>query len=255
MSRKEKFLESCLILDTETNSDDYRIAEIIEAGYVFRENGNWKIFQELYKPVEHPIPPRVESICYITNKMVEDKGSFIDSKAPLQDLIDKYARGYLVAHNHFFDMRVLERHMVDTSSNTWICTWRMVKKLFNGNKHIEETNLPYLRFALELDIPIDMYCHRAGNDSFITAKLLEFLVDVMEESGILDRERDYGPQIAKWAAAPILYERMPFGKHKNELMKDVPKSYWIWAMNKTNWFDETADNYDPDLAESINAVL
>jgi len=255
MSHKEDFLQSCLVLDTETNSDDYKIAEIVESGFVIREGNDWTIFQELHKPVDRPIPPKVESICYITNKMVADKPAFIDSKDTFQEVINGYVAGYLVAHNYFYDMRVLERHDIDTTNHTWICTWRMAKKLFNGIESISETNLPYLRFELELDIPIEMRCHRAGNDSYITAKLLEMLIDIMEAEGLLDTEQPYGPQIVKWATDPIIYERMPFGKHKNELMTSVPHSYWQWAMRNTDWFNEDADNYDPDLAASIHRAL
>lgn len=255
MSHKEDFLQSCLVLDTETNSDDYKIAEIVESGFVIREGTDWTIFQELHKPVDRPIPPKVESICFITNKMVEDKPSFIDSKEVFQEVVNGYSGGYLVAHNHFYDMRVLERHGIDTTKHKWICSWRMSKKLFNGLETIEETNLPYLRFALELDIPIEMRCHRAGNDSYITAKLLEVLVSYMEEMNLIDEDQPYGPQIAKWAAEPIIYERMPFGKHKGELMTSVPHSYWQWAMRSTDWFNEEADNFDPDLAASIHKAL
>ena len=255
MNRKEEFLQSCLVLDTETNSDDYKIAEIIESGFVIRENHNWTMFQELHKPIDRPIPPKVESICYITNEMVEDKAPFIDSSDTFQEVVDGYQDGFLVAHNHFYDMRVLERHGINTENHTWICTWRMAKKLFNGVDSIAETNLPYLRFALKLDVPIDMYCHRAGNDSFMTGRLLEFFVDMMEESGLLDKDKPYGPQIAQWAAEPIIYERMPFGKHKGELMKNIPHSYWQWAMKNTHWFDEEADNFDPDLLASISIAL
>jgi hypothetical protein len=131
----------------------------------------------------------------------------------------------------------------------------MAKKLFNGVESIEGTNLPYLRFALELDVPIEMYCHRAGNDSFITAKLLEVLIDLLEEAGIIDPTLPYGPQVQEWASSPIIYERMPFGKHIGEPMKDIPKSYWDWAARSTDWFNEEADNFDPDLAASILAVL
>lgn len=255
MSHKEDFLQSCLILDTETNSDDYKIAEIVESGFVIREGDTWTIFQDLHKPIDRPIPPKVESICYITNKMVEDKPSFIDSNDVFQSVVNGYSNGYLVAHNHFFDMRVLERHGIDTSNHNWICTWRMAKKLFNSMPEIEETNLPYLRFALELDVPIEMHCHRAGNDSFITGKLLEALVELMENTGLLNLDEPYGPQIHKWAADPIIYERFPFGKHKGELITDIPPSYWQWAMKNTNWFDEEADNFDPDLAASIHKAL
>jgi exodeoxyribonuclease X len=255
MSHKEEFLQSCLILDTETNSDEYKIAEIVESGFVIRENDEWVIFQELHKPVDRPIPPKVESICYITNKMVEDRPSFIDSKDTFQAVVDGYTSGYLVAHNYFYDMKVLENHGINFSNHKWICTWRIAKKLFNGEETIAETGLPYLRFALDLDVPIEMYCHRAGNDSYITAKLLETLVDIMTEQGIIDPEQPYGPQILEWFIKPIIYENMPFGKHKGTKMKDVPHSYWQWAMKNTDWFDETSETFDPDLAASIEAAL
>ncbi len=255
MSQKEDFLQKCLILDTETNSDDYKIAEIIESGFVIRENNDWTVFQELHKPVDFAIPPKVESICYITNEMVADKPAFIDNREVFQSVVDGYADCYLVAHNHFYDMRVLGNHGIDTTNHEWICTWRMAKKLFMNSPDVAETNLPYLRFALKLQVPIEMHCHRAGNDSYITGRLLEFFVDMLEANGTLDQTLPYGPQIAAWAAAPIIYERMPFGKHKGELMTQVPASYWNWAMKNTHWFDETADNFDPDLMASIHKAL
>ena len=255
MSHKEDFLKSCLILDTETTGKDYKTAEIIESGFVIRENESWTIFQDLHKPAVGIIPPAVEAICYITNGMVEGRPPFVESSEVFQSVVDGYINGYLVAHNHFYDMRVLERHGVNTSAHTWLCTWRMSKKLFSTIPDIEETNLPYLRFALGLYIPIELRCHRAGNDSFITGKLLESLVDLMESTGLLDLDKPYGPQIIKWAAEPIIYERFPFGKHKGELLTDIPMSYWSWAIKNTNWFDESADNYDADLAASINIVL
>jgi len=255
MSHKEDFLQSCLILDTETNSDDYKIAEIIESGFVIREGTDWTIFQELHKPVDRPIPPKVESICYITNKMVEDKPAFVNSKEVFQEVVNGYIGGYLVAHNHFYDMRVLGNHGINTEDHKWICTWRMAKKLFNGVESIEETNLPYLRFALELDIPIEMRCHRAGNDSYMTAKLLEVFIEYMEGMGLLDKDQPYGPQVYEYAKSPIIYERMPFGKHKGELMSAIPQSYWEWGMKNTDWFNEEADNFDPDFAASVHKAL
>lgn len=255
MTKKEEFLKQCLVLDTETNSDDYKIAEIIEAGYAVLQNNEWVLTQELFKPIDRPIPPKVQSICYITNSMVEDKPAFVDNCDEFSKVVDSYRDGYMVAHNHFYDMRVLERHGIDTTDCNWICTWRLSKKLFGSIDSIEETNLPYLRFALELDVPIDMLCHRAGNDSFMTAKLLEFLVDMMIGTGAIDETQDLGPQIVQFCTDPIVYERMPFGKHKGTLMTDIPHSYWQWAMKNTHWFDEEADNFDPDLMASIHLAL
>lgn len=255
MNNKEQFLSQCLVLDTETTGKDYKTAEIIEAGFVIRDNEGWTMFQELHKPTKSTIPPMVESICYITNKMVEDRPTFIESAETFQTVVDSYLDGYLVAHNHFYDMRVLANHGIDTTKHSWICSWRLAKKLFNGMAEIESTSLPYLRFALSLDVPLEMHCHRAGNDSYITGKLLEVLIGLMEDTGIIDPEQPYGPQIAAWAAEPIIYDRMPFGKHKGELMGDVPQSYWRWATTNMDSLNESADNYDPDLAASIYKAL
>jgi DNA polymerase III epsilon subunit-like protein len=255
MTFKEDFLSKCLVLDTETNSNDYEVAEIIESGFVIRDNQSWTIFQELHRPVKYTIPPKVESICYITNEMVFNKLPFTETKDVFQDVVNGYIDGYLVAHNNFFDMRVLKNNGIDTSSHKWIDTWRIAKKLFNGVETIQENNLPYLRFALKLDVPIEMYCHRAGNDSFITAKLLEAFIGIMIESNIIDIEQPFGPQIYDWTVSPILYNRMPFGKYKGDLISSIPHSYWQWALKNTQWFDDTADNYDPDLAASINEAL
>jgi len=253
MSHKENFLSQCIILDTETTGKDYNTAEIIETGFVIRENSEWIIFQELHKP-KSKIPPIVESICYITNKMVEDKTIFVDNKETFQMVVDGFATGYAVGHNYFYDMKILQNHGINMPEKS-VCTWRMAKKIFNNMSEIESTSLPYLRFALDLDVPIEMYCHRAGNDSFITGKLLEVLVELMETTDLINMDEPYGPQIAKWAAEPIIYERMMFGKHKGVLMTDVPKSYWLWATKNMDSLNEAADNFDPDLAASVHRAL
>jgi exodeoxyribonuclease X len=257
MSHKTDFLKQCMVLDTETTGKDYKTAEIIEAGFVILdENGNdWVIYQELHKPLSGEIPAQVKAICYIVDEMVADCPAFIDAKETFENVVKSFNTGYLVAHNHFYDMRVLQNHGVDTTEYNWLCTWRIAKKLFETVAEIEETNLPYLRFKLELDVPLTMYCHRAGNDSYITAKLLEVLVEYMEGLGLLNLEEPYGPQIMLWAAEPIIYTKMPFGKHKGEDMKNVPPSYWNWAMKNMDSLNEEADNYDPDLAASIAIAL
>ena len=254
MSLKEEFLTQCIVLDTETTGKDYNTAEIIETGFVIRENNKWIIFNELHKPSTGIVPPMIESICYITTEMITDKTVFVDNKAVFQSVLDGFETGYAIGHNYFYDMRVLENHGIKTPKNS-ICTWRLAKKLFNGMDEIESTTLPYLRFALDLDVPDDMYCHRAGNDSFMTGKLLEVLVDLMESSGVIDTSQPYGPQIEFWAAQPIIYEKMPFGKHKGELMVDIPKSYWQWCLKNMDSLNEDADNFDPDLAASIHHAL
>ena len=254
MSHKEDFYQQCLIIDFETTGTDYKTAEIIESGFCIRENNEWVIFQELHKPASTKIPPMVESITYITNSMVENSPTFINAKDTFQVVVDGFVDGYAVGHNYFYDMKVGQNHGIIMPANS-ICTWRMAKKLFNGMNEIESTTLPYLRFALELDVPAEMRCHRGGNDCFITGKLLEVLVDLMESGNMLDLDMPYGPQIAQWAQEPIIYEKFPFGKHKGEYVDDVPVSYINWAFNNMDSLNEANDNFDADLAATLTLTL
>jgi len=249
MNNKTEFLKQCFVLDTETTSDDYKTAEIIEIGWAEYSDYGWGFSQFLHKP-SNPIPPIVQSICYITNEMVNDKSKF-NHEDYSQVLLKNTDNRYYIAHNSFYDMRVLQNHNVDLEKFKWIDTLRLVKKLYNDDKDMINLKLPYLRFYFELDIPIELPCHRAGQDSLITGELLEYLVGVMEDRGIIDQSRPYGPQIYDWALEPIIYTKMPVGKHKNELLDNVPLNYINWALSNMDSLNEDADNYDPDFAQSI----
>ena len=254
MSKIEDFLKKCIVLDTETTSSDHKTAEIIESGFVVRVDGAWNVFQDLHKPVNGPIPPKIESICYITNEMVENTLPFSHSADNFQRVVDQYSMGYVVAHNYSYDQHVLENNGIKLPKNS-ICTWRIAKKLFMDTPEVTETNLPYLRFALDLDIPLEYRCHRAGYDSLITGHLLESMIQLMISYGIIDDSIELGPQILDYSNSPIIHKTMPFGKYKNQPMSSIPASYWNWAMNNTDWFDQNADNFDPDLVASIHAAL
>ena len=254
MSYKENFYSECLILDSETTGKDYNTAEVIESGFVIREGNDWTMFNELHRPKSGVVPPAVESICYITTEMVADKPYFVDVKDTFQMVVDGFSEGYAVGHNYFYDMKVFQNHGI-TMPKKSICTWRMVKKLLNNIPELEETNLPYLRFALDLDVPLDQRCHRAGVDSYITAKLLEKLVEIMEELNLIDKNLPYGQQIEEWAKQPIIYTTMQFGKHKGENINDIPLSYFQWALKNMDTLNEDSDKFDPDFAATIAATL
>lgn len=249
----ESFLEECLFLDTETTSANWRDAKIVESGWAQKTRGQWSQGDQLHGlTVELPI--KIQSICYITPDMISGLPVFDPMESQLPALIASNQK-YLVAHNHFYDKKVLETNGVDLSGRTWICTWRLAKKLLVPGGHVEETNLPYLRFYFDMPMPLNQICHRAGNDSQLTGYLLENLTEIMLARGLLDQSQPLGPQIAQYSASPIIYDRMPFGKYKGYQMSTIPHSYWTWAMNNTNWFTEDSDGFDPDLLESINAVL
>lgn len=254
MSNREDFFKQCVVLDTETTSKSYSEAEVIESGFVIHKDGLWNTYQELHKPENGLVPPEIQALTYITTAMVVDKPEFKDSKDQFQDIMNLYSDGYAIGHNYFYDMKVLERYDVKLPSQS-ICTWRLSKKLFKDVPEIKETNLPYLRFALELDIPLELHCHRAGTDSLITAKLLEVMIDIMESSNILDTTMPYGPQIMDFCQKPIIYDTWPMGKHKGQKFKDIPASYFNWAINNVDILNPESDSYDDDMAQSLVIYL
>lgn len=255
MSYKEEFLSRCICLDVESTSEDYKTCEIIEAGFVVRQSSDWEIFQELFKPEHTKILPEIESLCYITNEMVENCKSFSSSVSLYQSIMDSYPDGYFIAHSHVFDKTVLENYGIKFPNDNWICTWRMASKIFTGNVSITSTKLNYLRFALDLDVSLDIRDHRAGNDSYITGKLLEELVSILEESGEIDTNAPYGPQILEWVNAPLIHKRMPFGKHKNHKIDDLPEDYVKWMVENLDALNPKSDKYDPDLTATIEQSI
>lgn len=250
MDAKTQLFRSCTIFDTETTSLDFREAEVIQFATVnyATDAKRWGVvFDEYYKPSK-PISPHVSAICYITNRMVEDKPSFESQLVDIQSLLDKTP--YLVAHNAFYDEKVLSRY--DLKLPPIICTMRMAKKIYESERRVEAYNLSYLRYALDLPIPDDVIAHRADQDSIVTASLFEHLVDAAIQNWYINEKK--GPlcdQIVKWLADPIITHTMPFGKYRGEKMQNVPLSYWQWALETLDSLNESMPEYDRDFAASV----
>lgn len=256
MNRKEEFLNDCIILDTETTSKDYNIAEVTEMGYILRNGTDWQEFNELHKPYE-PITPEVSAITNITNKMVVDAEYFDIAAQEFLDVVDAFeGAATLVAHNSFYDMKVLERYGLDYPQ--WLCTMRIAKKLYHADDTVTAFNLPYLRYRFDVLDPADhpgFVAHRASADALVTAHLLEIFVDEMIELGVLTEDAPYAPQIQAWLDEPIVFDTMPMGKHKGKKLVDVPMDYWNWALANMDSLNEKKENFDKDFAASVEKAL
>jgi DNA polymerase III epsilon subunit-like protein len=255
MDRKTEFLTNCLILDTETTSKDYNEAEVTELGYVMYNDGNWERFVELYKPNE-PITPEVSAITNITNKMVAGCRNFDEGVDDLKMLLGALGQdAAIVAHNSFYDMKVLERY--DVSHKTWVCTMRIAKKLYGNDPTVSAFNLPYLRYRFNILDPADhkIDAHRADSDALVTAYLLSHFVDVLIQQEVLEENEPYLQQLQEWLDEPIVFETMPMGKHKGKRLEEVPLDYWQWALANMDSLDETKENFDKDFAASVAIAL
>lgn len=254
MNNKFEFFENCVIIDYETSGLDFRTAEIIEWGTAeWSPNGTWETASSFCEASE-PIDPEVSAITNITDEMVAGSGPFTSHLNIFDFYSDKYADGYYIAHNSFYDSKVLENYK--KYPNKWICTLRMAKKLFGNDPTVTKMNLPYLRYRFKLDIPEEYQtAHRADADAYITGMLLEFFIEEMENRGILDKDLPYGDQIIEWLEAPVINTIMTFGKHKGKQMSEVPLSYWKWALENMETLNEDADEFDPDFAASVAKAL
>lgn len=244
-----------LIFDTETTSKDFKVAEVIQFASAEYNNSTDQfeiVFNEYYKPHE-PIDAEVSAINFISNRMVANCEKFDCALLPVQLALDKC--GYVVAHNVFYDQKVLERYGLSLPKT--ICTMRMAKKLYNDSDKIKLFNLSYLRFALDLPIPDDITAHNAVSDVIVTGILYQTLIADAIAAGVLDVDSDlsFGEQITAWLDEPIIMRLMPFGKHKGKELNEVPLEYWRWAFENLDSLNEERPEFDKDFAASATQVV
>lgn len=260
MTEREKFLHQLVVLDTETTSLNFKEAQVIEFGYVIKDDGVWKTHGSLHKPTIS-ITPEVSAITNITDKMVASCNSFSSVYKDFDSMLHRRKQYVhklaMVAHNAFYDRKVFEHGYSESDSLNyeWLCTMRMAKKLFADEPTVTQFNLPYLRYRFELDIPENMPHHRASTDAYMTAKLMVFLVDAMEMMNVIDTELPYYEQIVEWMAKPVIMTKMPMGKHKGKALTEVPLDYWMWALDNFDNLQESKDEYDADFAASVAKAI
>jgi hypothetical protein len=73
--------------------------------------------------------------------------------------------------------------------------------------------------------------HRSLYDAWVTSKLLERCMEFSGE-GLLE--------LAELTKKPLLLNKVRFGKHRDELWSDVPKSYLRWVLSQD--FDDDVKN-------------
>lgn len=259
MQALETLFKNSLVLDTETTSIHFQEAEVIQYAHAeytaatAKESAAFTITRNEYFKPHTPIDPEVSSINFISNRMVAKCFNFDDTLHTIQADFDTHE--FMVAHNAFYDMKVLQRYGLKLPKI--ICTMRMAKKLYGEDDSIKLFNLSYLRYALDLPVSDDLPAHKADSDVIVTSVLYQTLVLDAIAGGHIDPNSSVslGDQIIAWLDAPITVRKMPFGKHKGKDLIDIPLDYWKWAFENLNSLNEEHDEYDKDFAASAaNAV-
>jgi len=226
--------EICIV-DTETTGLDPATCKLVEVAAVRLSRSLEVIatFDTLVDPGV-PIPAEASAIHHLTNRHVAGAPSIEKATADLAEFI--YGTP-VAAHNAPFDASFLP-----SIQGPWLCTRRLAGHAFPDAPSRANQVLRYW-----LDLRVDtkgLAPHRALSDCLVTAEILAACVrkilSVNPQSDILSVEN-----LRAIAEQPIFIQKMPFGKHKGEDLKNIPASYLKWLLGT---------DIDPDLLYSLQLV-
>ena len=186
--------------------------------------------ESLINPGKH-IPPGASAVNGITDDMVVE--------APT---LDEYMASHgtklrgdnvlFIAHHSAFDFRFLKEHLHENTVQ--LCTLKCSRRLYPNLETHKQAALAY-HFGFPMD---RSKAHSAGGDLDVLLHLLKQLV--ADNGGtILD--------LLELQTKPIPNQKIGFGKHKGTLLKNLPKDYVHWLLNKT-------ENLDPELRVALEAL-
>ena len=174
---------------------------------------------ELFNP-GMPISIDAMAVHHITNEMVQDKPPFRGSEAwnQLRELMAS-DRNAMVAHNAVFDVGMLKKEGIEPKNV--VCTYKLAR-YFDKDGVIPRYSLQYLRYYLKLNVVAT--AHSALGDILVLEALFRHIhVKAVKEFGDAANAR-----IINVSSQPVLFRRMPFGKHKGLKMEEVPADYLKW---------------------------
>jgi DNA polymerase III epsilon subunit-like protein len=204
-----------IFIDTETTGNGLadRICQI-----AFKTEGGDAV-NELFNP-GMPITIDAMTVHHITNEMVRDKPAFRDSDTwkKLRDLVVPNTN-IMVAHNAAFDVDMLRKEGIETKNV--ICSLKLARYL-DKDGVIPKYGLQYLRYYLSLNV--DAVPHTALGDILV----LEALFNRIHAKALEEFRDDAVFKMIEVSKNPVLYRRMPFGKHKGLKMEEVPVDYLRW---------------------------
>ena len=228
-----------LVLDTETTGmDDTKDAVVEVAGTWVTLEPTVRIeraFDQLVNP-QRPIPALASAVHHLTDPDVAQSPTWdVVWPTVVQPALEQ--ADVVVAHNAPFDQKFLPG--VDL---LWLDTLRAARRCWpEAPAHSNQVLRYWLGLSVDAPNP-----HRAGDDTTITAALLVRFLDAVTQQGLsADATLD---DLLDWVAAPLVVERMPFGKHRGVLLSDLPMDYIGWSLKNMT-------NLDPDLRYSLEQVF
>jgi DNA polymerase III epsilon subunit-like protein len=158
-----------------------------------------------------PIDPGASEVNGILDHMVKDKPTLeevMEQRFPKTPVV-------VVAHNWQFDSKFLSPHIQNLHGA--VCTLKLAREHIRGTKNHKLGTL-----AEELGLTTGE-AHTAGGDTLTTLHLMRHIVDITATPFLTHVKRSQTVR---------LLLRMPFGKYKDKLWADIPRSYLEWMVEQ-----------------------
>jgi len=235
-----------IFLDTETTgigSED----RLCQVAYKFQG-----VEQEaLFRP---PVPISIDAmaVAHITNKMVADKESFLDSEMHKNLMAIFSGEHILVAHNAGFDVEMLKREKLEPKKIIDTCK---LAQYLDIDGVIPKYALQYLRYYHELEV-LDAPAHDALGDVRVLEKLFDYYFQKMlfggkDESSIIE-------EMLAISARPILVKKFNFGKYIGINVSDIAqrdRGYLQWLLNEKVRVRDQEKNNDENWIFTLQHYL
>ena len=207
------------ILDTETTDLEHR--EVIELAYMPLTTTLTKgaePFQKYYKPTV-PISFGAMAVHHIIPEALEDCENFTTKDLP-QDL------EYLIGHNIDFDWEAIGRPECER-----IDTLTLARYLWpEVDSHTQSALMYYFSKDRASTRILLREAHSAKADIHFCFVIFRQIVAELKKRNNTDNiSIQYVYEISETARIPV---KMPFGKHKGELIEDLPKDYVRWLLRQ-----------------------
>ena len=227
-----------IYLDTEVTGLEKNDKLCQIAFLVVDEQGNFEVYEELCNP-KIPITKGASDCHGITDDMVADKETFVESSIyqVLESLNNE--ENCFVAHNASFDLDMLQRDGFVWRGKV-LDTLKVARSLYNNDNTIKSFALQNLRSTLFLhtiekkmmdELNVTIKAHDALGDVLSLFALVKYL----RESFSISLEK-----LIEMSNDKVALTYIPFGKYRNrtfdEIAQDDP-NYLQWILD--NDFDDS----------------
>jgi exodeoxyribonuclease X len=226
-----------IVVDTETTGLDPDNGGIVEIATVGRKkDGSLSMISAICDP-GMPIEHQAMAAHHITEEMISGT---VSSQSTLESIMrvlrEETEDLVMVAHNAEFDRGFLSKLDSGLYSVPWVCTYRCALHMWPEAPAHSNQVLRYFLNLDDLEIPINLYPHRALYDAIVTEGILRTMLETHPIEKLLELTK-----------TPVVLHKVRFGKHKDMLWKNVPSDYLKWVVRQ--------DDMDADVRHTATHYL